>query len=222
MTRRTNARIAGFTFLFYISAGVTSLVLSNRAISGEGIGAKLASIAQHATDIRVIVILTVLTTLSAWVLGVTLYAITREQDPDLAMLGLICRVGEGLTGAAGIRETLSLLWLATATGTNAPDTGATQALGQFLLGGSPTISATLFALGSTLFAWLLLCGRMIPIPLAWLGVGASILLVVGLPLELTGVLHGPVAQLKWIPMAAFEIPLAFWLIVKGVAPPATR
>jgi hypothetical protein len=222
MTRKTSARLAGFTFLFYIAAGVTSLVLSNRAISGEGIAAKLASIAQHATDMRVIVVLTVLTTLSAWVLGVTLYAITRELDPDLAMLGLICRVGEGLNGAAGIRGTLSLLWLATATGANAPDPKAAHALGQFLLGESATISAIFFAVGSTLFAWLLLRGRMIPVPLAWLGVVASILLVVGLPLELAGVLRGTVAQLMWIPMAAFEIPLAVWLIVKGVAAPGIR
>ena len=32
MTRTTNARIAGFTFIFYIAAGITSLVLSGRAI----------------------------------------------------------------------------------------------------------------------------------------------------------------------------------------------
>lgn len=57
---------------------------------------------------------------------------------------------------------------------------------------------------------------MIPVALAWLGVGASILLVVGLPLQLAGVLHGPVTQLMYLPMAAFEIPLGVWLIVKGV------
>jgi len=60
MTRRTNARVAGFTFLFYIAVGITSMVLSNRAISGEGIVAKLASIAQHATEIRVVAVLTLL------------------------------------------------------------------------------------------------------------------------------------------------------------------
>jgi hypothetical protein len=37
MTRTTNARVAGFTFLFYIAAGITSLVLFGRAAGGEGI-----------------------------------------------------------------------------------------------------------------------------------------------------------------------------------------
>src|SRR5437868_2106675 len=98
MTRTTNARIAGFTFLFYIGVAFPDMVLEGRATSGEGIAAKLATIAQHATDLRVAVILTLLSGLSALVLAVTLYAITRDQDPDLAMLGLTCRVGEGITG----------------------------------------------------------------------------------------------------------------------------
>lgn len=53
--------------------------------------------------------------------------------------------------------------------------------------------------------------------LAWLGVVASILVVVCLPLQLAGVLHGPITQLIWLPMAAFEIPLGLWLLIKGVA-----
>ena len=61
---------------------------------------------------------------------------------------------------------------------------------------------------------------MIPVALAWLGVLASVLLVVGLPLQLAGVLRASAIQLMWLPMAAFEIPLALWLLIKGVATPA--
>jgi hypothetical protein len=43
MTRTTNARIAGFTFLFYIAAGISSVVLFGRATRGEGVAAKLDS-----------------------------------------------------------------------------------------------------------------------------------------------------------------------------------
>ena len=60
MTLRTNARIAGFTFLFYIAAGISSMALAGRA---------------HVTDV-----LSLLTSFCALVLGVTLYAITREVD----------------------------------------------------------------------------------------------------------------------------------------------
>ncbi|MDX6305875.1 MAG: hypothetical protein QOI77_2844, partial [Blastocatellia bacterium] len=50
MTRKTNARLAGFMFIFYIVSGIASLMLFGRVTSGaEGTAAKLASIAQHPT-----------------------------------------------------------------------------------------------------------------------------------------------------------------------------
>jgi len=169
MTRTTNARLAGFTFLFYIAAGISSLALAGRG---------------HATDV-----LSLLTSFSALVLGVTLYAITREQDADLALLGLTCRVIEAIPGHEG---------------------------------------AIFFAVGSTLFSWLLLRGRMIPIALAWLGVLASVLLVVILPLQRAGLLGGltswssSVTWLIWLPALVYEVALALWLLIKGVAAPAPK
>jgi hypothetical protein len=78
-------------------------------------------------------------------------------------------------------------------------------------------AAIFFAVGSLLFSWLLLRGRMIPIALAWLGVFASILWIVGLPLQLVGVLPDSITWFIYLPMAAFEIPLGLWLLIKGVA-----
>ena len=216
MTRMTNARLAGFAFLFYIAVAFPSMVLFNRATSGAGLAAKLAGIAQHASAVRLAIVLSLGGCFSALVLAVTLYAITRDEDHDLALLGLTCRVGEGLIGAASIPASVALLQLATASGPQAPDGAATQALAGFVLEQTPLVSALFFAVGSTLFAWLLLRGRMIPIALARLGVLASVLLVVGLPLQLADVLHGLATQLMWLPMAAFELTLGPWLLVKGV------
>jgi len=219
------ARIAGFTFLFYIAAGIASLILFSRAPDAEGIAAKLASIAQHTTEMRVSVLLSLPICFSALVLGVTLYSITREQDPTLAMLAMICRVAEGLVGIF-FPTTLGLLWLATSTSAQALDIGAVNALSAFLLQmGAWSLSAIFFAVGSTLFSWLLLRGRMIPVALAWLGVLASVLLVVILPLQLAGLFggsvnwSGPVTWLMWLPMLVFEVALALWLLIKGVAMP---
>jgi len=220
MTRTTNARIAGFTFLFYIAVAFPSMLLLDRATRGEGIADKLASIAQHATDVRLAVVLVLLGSFAALVLAVTLYAITREHDPDLAMLALTCRVTEGVISGVSISSTLALLWLATATGADAPETPAAHALGTYLLQGDMAVPATFFAVGSTLFCYLLLRGRMIPIPLAWLGLIASDLLVVALPLQLAGVLRGPITSLMYIPMLAFEVAGGLWLLIKGVAAPA--
>jgi hypothetical protein len=172
MTTRTTetshliyARVAGFTFLFYIAAGIIGLSLTGQP---------------QVTDV-----LSLLTSFSALVLGVTLYMITLKQGPALALLALTCRVLEAVSGEAAI----------------------------------------FFAVGSTLFCWLLLRGRLIPMALAWLGVLASVLLVVVLPLQLAGLFGGPtswsasVTWLVWLPMLVFEVTLALWLLIKGVAMP---
>src|SRR6476620_11814028 len=106
MTVRTNARIAGVTLLMYIAAGMSMMAL--------------------AGNTPAIAVLSLVTSFSALLLGVTLYAITRVQDRDLAMVGLTCRVIEAVPGHGEIY----------------------------------------FAVGSAVFSWLLLRGRMIPVALA--------------------------------------------------------
>jgi hypothetical protein len=84
------------------------------------------------------------------VLGVTLYAPTRDEDPDLAMLALTGRVIEAMNGATSIQGRLRLLWLATATGANAPDAAGKHALGAHLLMGQGWgISGMFFAVASS-------------------------------------------------------------------------
>jgi hypothetical protein len=220
MTRITNARIAGVTFLAYIAAGITDMLLKARATAGMDVAGRLASLAQHSSEVRYSVLLGMVQVFCALVLAVTLYAITRDEDRELAMLGMLCRVAEGLIGAFSVPETLALFWLATATGADAPDRAAAHALAAYLMRGGVAFTATFFAVGSTLFAWLLLRGRMIPAPLGWIGVLASLLLVICLPLQLVGLLRGPLVQWMWLPMFFFEVPLALWFLIKGVALPA--
>ncbi len=218
MTRTTNARIAGFTFLAYIAATLASMVILDHAASGEAITDKLAAISEHATSVRVAMLLALAQALATLVLAVTLYAITRDEDRDLALLAMACRLTEGVIGALSASATLALLWVATASGLDASGAGALDALGGYLLRDDSAVSALFFALGSALFAYLLLRGRLIPVALGWLGVTASILLVVGLPAQLVNFIDPSVASLMWLPMLAFEIPLGLWLLVKGVSP----
>jgi hypothetical protein len=224
MTPRTNARIAGVLFLLYIAFGLTSLALFNQATAGaEGTAARLAGIAQHETLVRLTVVITLLTSFMAGGLGVTLYALTRDQDRDLALMALCCRAGEGVMSAVAAVRTLGLLSVATAsTAAAGPESAAAQALGAFLLnqeGWQGNITANVFAVGSLLFSYLFLRARSIPVSLAWLGVLASALLVVVIPLQLAGFVSGMVTYLMWLPMLVFEVTLALWLIIKGVVLP---
>ena len=167
MTRTVNARIAGVAYLLYFAAGIAAMALRGRP---------------HAPDL-----LALLTSFAALALGVTLYAITRDQDPDIALLGLTCRVIEAIPGQEGV---------------------------------------IFFAVATLLFSWLMLRGRMIPLPLAWLGVVASSLLVILLPLQKAGLFGGtmswssPITWVVYLPAAVFELALAAWFLTKGVAAPS--
>jgi hypothetical protein len=219
MTRTTNARLAGITFLAYIATGIADLMLFGRVATGADVAAKLTNLAQHATTGRVCALLELLTFFEAAILAVTLYALTRDEDRDLAILALCCRLAEGVLGAAAAVGTLRLVSVAAAT---ASSTGANEAaataLGASLLaqgGSSGLVGATCFAVGSTLFAYLFLRARSIPAPLAWLGVAASVLVAAALPVRLLGLLPAALVWPIWMPMLVFEVTLALWLIFKG-------
>jgi hypothetical protein len=215
VTRTSNARIAGFTFLLYIVVGITAMFLHRQAIVGTDSAAKLAAMAQHEPSMRVLLLLDLAQAFCAIVLGVTLYGLTRVQDHDIAVMGLVCRVIEGIIASFTVPQTLALLWLAKASGDAAPDAASAHLLAAYLMRGDVAFTATFFAVGSACFAYLLLRGRMIPTALAWIGVVASVLLVICLPLQLAGVLSGPVTMYVWIPMIFFEVPLGFWWLIKG-------
>lgn len=161
MTRSANARIAGAAFLLYLAAGLTAMRI------GEAGAGKALNLVE---------------TMCALTLAVTLFAITREYDEDLARMAMLCRLSEGVSGALG---------------------------GGFVLGGF------LFSVGSTLFAWLLVKGRVVPSALGWLGVVGSALAVLLLPAQYAGWLDGLVMRLIWIPIGVFELVLGTWLLVKG-------
>jgi len=221
LTNQTNARLAGVTFLAYIATGIADMALFGQVAIGPTMAAKFSSLAQHVTTVRVCALLELLTFFEAATLAVTLYALTRDEDTDVAMLAFACRLAEGVIGAVGALGTLRLASVAEASSQAGADGVALTAIGASLLaqgGSSGLIGAMCFAVGSTLFAWLFLRARSIPVALAWLGVAASALLVLALPLRLTKLLPPRLEWPIWMPMLAFEVTLAVWLIVKGTRP----
>lgn len=83
-----------------------------------------------------------------------------------------------------------------------------------------------FAVGSTIFCWLLLRGQMINVALAWFGTATSAMLIVLLlgqaVLGITTNWSSPVTWFVWLPVLIFEVTLAVLLLTKGVARPISR
>jgi hypothetical protein len=206
-------------FLLYIVVGVTAMIVEPDAGSVDVAG-KLQHIDAHQAQVRAAMMLGFPTGFIAFALGIGLYGLTRDEDHELALFALICRAAEGIGVVAPTFATLGLLSLAGRH--DQPGSIAVADLLTRVSGWNFMVSATFFAVGSTIFCWLLLRGRIIPLSLAWLGVIASIVLIVGLPLQLAGLLRGITAQLIWIPMVAFEVPAGVWLLTKGAAASVRR
>lgn len=219
-TRQRYARLAGLAFLFYIAAGLAETTMFSKAIGSGPALAKLAHVLQHATQLRLTVLLTLVTVLSALVLAVTLFVVTRGYDFGLALIGLTARVAEGVIGAVYALPALGLLSAARALEAESagPEAGVLVELLLDARHNTMMLSAVCFAAGSTAFSYLLLRGRAVPAPLAWLGVIASALLLLALPVQLAVDARSILSMLVWLPMLLFETVLAVWLIVRGVAP----
>ena len=223
MTLKSNARLAGLMFLIYIATGIPEMIFYSRATAGGNPSARLASIAAHLSDMRIATILAMLTIVDALLLAVALYAITRSIDRDLSLLALTFRLIEAATNTIPAIAKVGLLAVVTAgASTTAADAAAQHAIAAFLLkigGWTMPIGATMFAIGSTIYCWLFLRARSIPQWLSWLGIAASILLVVAIPLQGVRLIRGGF-NATWIPMFIFEVAIGIWLIVKGVQSPA--
>ncbi len=147
------------------------------------------------------------------ILGIALYALTRETDPEIALMALLFRTGEGFVVAINAVLKRALLAISTLPlGDSLFPAAVFGAEGLTVLFG-----ATLFAIGSTLFAWLFVRARTIPLWLAWLGVASSVLLVACLPLQMAGALKGTITMVIWIPAAIYEVTIAVWLLVKPIS-----
>lgn len=215
MTRTTNARLAGFMLLFYIASGIAGMMLLSPTRGATTTAAKLAAIAQHATLTRAGAVFALLMMMNAFILAVAMYALTRDYDRDLALLALVCRVAEGVLAAVGAVGKRALLALAAS-----PDAAGATALASAIFsvqGFMTLLGATAFAIGSTIYCYLFLRARSIPLWMAWRGLFASALLVVALPLEILDFVGGTASALMWIPMAVFEVTFALWLLIRTPA-----
>ena len=161
MTLRTNARVAGAAFLLYIGTGISSM----------------------AAPAEIRPVLGTVMAFCALALGVTLYAITRHVDRDLALFAVLCRVLEAGSSSGEIY----------------------------------------FAVGSTIFCWLLLKGRTIPAWLSLLGLLSSGGLVVQLLVQQVAGTStnwsSPVTWVIWCPLLIFELTFAAVLLANRLTPP---
>jgi Domain of unknown function (DUF4386) len=222
-SNRYAPRVAGFAFLFLIVTVLAGGVLWGGVRTTQGISDTLVSISENSENLRLSLVLSAVAGITTLVLAAMLYATVQHQDRNLAILALSCRAVEGGLYAVGMFDTLALLSLSQSSANDAP---SVQVLADLLMNVrwmGTNIGAIFFAAGSTVYCYLLLKARSIPVALAAVGVLGSLLVLVAVPWQ-TALSHRTFAGasgLIWVPIGVFEITAGVWLLMKGAKMPAS-
>ena len=218
-TDRKNAIIVGVLFILATVAALVGLKLCGPILSGQDV---LLAGAEHRTQLLMGALSELILVGAAIGTAIMLFPYLRKHNESLA-LGYVCfRFLEAVVITVGIVSVLSLLTLSQQfVAAAAPDVATFHASETVLL----AVQDWTFRLGPGLIlgintmmcSYLLLRTKLVPRPISVLGMtGATLITSSGLL-----VLFGVIAQVSTLglvlalPVAAYEMILAGWLITKG-------
>ncbi|WP_327674199.1 DUF4386 domain-containing protein [Kitasatospora sp. NBC_00458] len=215
---RRTAVVAGVLFLVTEVAAIAGMLLYRPALDGA------AYVAGSGADGRVVAgaLCEVVLVLAVIGTGVALYPVVRRHGEAVA-LGYVCgRLLEAAVIAVGIVSLLAVVTLrreadgadAAALGTVADALVAVHDR-TFLLGPNVVLGADSLAL-----AYLMLRSRLVPRPIAVLGLAGGSLICASAVAVLFGLYPqvSTAGSLAALPVFAWEVSLALWLVVKGFTP----
>jgi hypothetical protein len=222
----TNRRVATIVGILFIVATVTAIVgllCYQPILTGD----YLRIGAEHKNQIVLGALMELLLVCSAIGTAIGLFPILRPYGERIALGHLCFRFLEAIVITIGIVAVLSLLTLSQAfVAAGGSDPAAFRASGTLLLAAHSWsfVLGPLFLLGinTLMYSYLFYRSRLVPRPLAVLGLAGATLVFGNALLVLFGVfaqLSVP-AVLLAMPIAAYEMILAVWLIVKGFNPAA--
>ncbi len=219
---RGNAVAAGVFFLVAFAAAIAGLALYQPALSDP------AYVLGAGADTQVLLggFFELLLAASCIGTAVALHPVVERHGPSVA-LGYVCgRLLEAAIICVGIVATLSLVSLrqAAAPGSDEALTTAARTLialhdWTFLLGPGLVIGVN-----SMLLAWLMHRSGLVPRWIARLGLAGGALVLASSTAVLFGLYPqaSVTAMLAAFPVAAWEMCLAVWLLVRGFTPPSAE
>lgn len=215
------ARYLGAAFLFQaISSLITGVFMLEPLVVEDDIIQTMINISENAVQVRADIIGWVLTAMGIIALGALLYLSLKAVNKPVALIAFGLYIAEATILAVSRIATFGLLHISQeSTAAGHPD--YFQALGRFyyeVQAFGNTLHVLFFAVGATLFYYLLVKSRLIPNPLALFGLTAASLAVIGMFVTMLG---QDVPIILFIPNLPFELGVGLWLVAKGFKPSAT-
>lgn len=215
---RNVARLLGVAFLFVFVASLISTQLLSTAIGSGDIPQILAAVAASLSLMRAGILVGLLTSAGIVVLAILLYIVLHKQNKIIALVALGWWMAEAIVLAVSKLGALALIPLSLEyVGAGTPEPSQYQALGRFLYSGlygqGDDIHMLFYCLGGVLWFYLFYRSRCIPRVLSALGLAIESLGLIGMVLLLSAV---QVSMLVFYPIAALELAVGLWLLVRGV------
>jgi hypothetical protein len=218
------ARIVGVLFILAAVSAITGVLLYDPILNGPDY---MRSGAQHANQIALGAVMELILVVSAVCTATTMFPILRKYNETIALWHVCFRFLEAIIITIGVIGVLSLLTLSLEfVALESPDTAAFQTSGivlhaiqkwTFLLG--PNF---MLGINTMMYSYIFYKTKLVPRFIPILGMtGATLVFICAL-----FVMFGVFPQLSvWgailaLPVAANEMILAVWLIVKGFNQPA--
>ncbi len=212
------ARLTGFMWLCLLVVSLAPTALTS-GIDVPGDFAQSAGNAAAAEQLyRISLAVDIISGVTAIVFMWAFYALLRAVHADLALFALLCRFAEVSTGAGMIVSSFTALENYTGA-TGDFGVGARQALHELIFAGhdgAMYIASITFAVGSTVFFYLLFQSRFVPRFLSGLGMLGS---VIGAMFSFAYVLVPAqvpaLGIVAWMPMLIAEVGTGLWLLIAG-------
>jgi len=216
-SRRT-ARVAGVLYL------VTFVSIPSLVLYGPAREADYLTGAGDDTGLLVAAFLEVLVALAGIGTAITLFPVLKRQNESMALGFAATRTLEAAMILVGVASMLSLVTLRAGLGAGGADTGALAAVGAshvatydwaFTLGQSLIPGLNAILLGTLLYQ-----SGLVPRALPLMGLIGAPLHLSAVALTIFGVIDrsGVYALIAVLPIAAWELSLGLYLVVKGFRP----
>ena len=214
---RNTPRFIGAAFLTQaVASAIAGLVLLGPLTVPDNVVDTMTNFAGHALQVRVGIVVEMITVVALVVLSVLLYLTLRKQNGKIALSALVLRIVEVALLSASRVATFSLLYASHASVLEGHPTYL-QTLGGIAYNtqeAAYSLNMVFFTLGGTLFYYLLYRSRYVPRALSLFGLVAAPLAFVGTVVDLFGV---AVPLFVFIPNLPFELAIGIWLLVKGAS-----
>jgi hypothetical protein len=214
-TNKNAARNIGAAFLLQaIASFIAGSMLPGVLNVSDNIIDTMNDLANHALRVRAGILVELITVITLIILSSLLFIVLKKQNMKIALVALGLRLTEVALLAVSRIETFLLLRISQASIREGHPTYL-QTLGNLTYETQEfayAVNMVFFALGGTLFYYLLFQTRYVPRWLAIFGLIAAPLALIGTVIELLGY---NVPLIVFIPNLPFELAIGFWLLIKG-------